>query len=288
MQIKNNKIFTYPVLSEMNDDYIDSNFKVSVNAKEKNRIIALEIITNITNNDLLNLINQGKASIVCHLECAKTKFRITNVLSLGNNNIELDKTILNGNLEILTTVVANSPIKNYHSNCFNKEYGNATFNFEIGSILAIANQITIAIDKDIFDLSKVPSIISIVKNPNDIKKMQIDMTSDKIRVLLSKEDYNVYIHICKSELFVPIMHSTIIIPTLIYVFEELKREENNYIEYQQYRWYKALSKAFDKQYGKSLEFKNLNTMDTLDLAQEILNTPISLTFCNLSKLGGDE
>lgn len=289
MKIKSSRLYSYPVLSAMYDDYINSNFSIMVKAFKKTKNLLLSINCNLDNNELLLLINNNKAKIVCHFECQKTKLRYTKNLKIGDNNFEIPNADINEQLQIVAFVVANENISSYYSKSFNPDYGTSRFDIEIGLVLAISNQPDIPIEKNIYDLSNVPSIISIVPyNSETDHKMYIDMDdNNKIMVRLQKKDYQSY-----SELgsgvsdYTPILHSMIIIPALTHVFEILKSDVETFHTYEDKRWFKALSKKFET-LDKKFDYDELKNQDSLSLAQEIIECPIEMSLKNLLSIGGN-
>lgn len=288
MKIRSSRLYSYPVLSPMYDNYKNSKFEIKVRAYKKVKTLSLNIDCLLDNKEILSLIDQHKAEIVCHFECQKTKLRYTKLLSVGENLFDIPSASINEQLQIIAFVVLKEDIKNFYSKDFDVDYSNSTFDLEIGSVLAISNQPDIPIIKDIYDLSNVPSIISIVpyENSND-HKIYIDMDSEKIMVRLQKEDYKKYSTIGKgvSE-YTPILHSTLIIPALTYVFDMLKSDEETFHSYENKRWFNALEKKFESM-DKKLSFDDLKNQDPFLISQEILEVPIAETLTNLQTLRGE-
>lgn len=288
MKIKSSRLFLHPVLSSMYDDYYNSKFEIIVKAYKKVKKICLSIKCHLENAELLKLINSGYVEIVCHFECQKTKLRYIEKLEIGENFFEIPSANLNENLQIIAFIVSKKQILNFYSNDFNNDYADIKFSIEPGSILAISNQPDIPIVKDIYDLSSVPSIISIVPyNSDSNHKISIDMDNDKIMVRLQKQEYQKYAELSKGiSDFTPILHSIIIIPALTYVFDILKGDEETFHSYASRRWFKVLQKKFISM-DKKLEFSELQNLDSLYIAQEIIESPIVDSLTNLLVLGGN-
>lgn len=288
MKIRSSRLYSYPVLSAMYDDYNNSQFLIKLKALKKTKNLSLNINCILDNDELLNLIEKQDAKIVCHIECQKTKLRYLEDICLGENNIDIPNSNINEEVQVVAFVIANKEIQSFSSKDFNVDYGNAKFNFEAGSVLAISNQPDIPIEKDIYDLSNVPSIISIVPYNSDTDhKIKIDMDDkNKIMVRLQKDDFQKYSELGKgiSE-YTPILHSIIIIPALTYVFDILKSDYDTFHSYEDKRWFKALAKKFEKLNIK-FEFEILKNYDSLSLAQEIIESPIEETLKNLLTLRG--
>jgi len=289
MKIRSSRLYSYPVLSAMYDDYIESKFEIKLRAYKRAKSLYLSINCELDNNELNNLIKNNQAKIVCHFECPKTKLRYTKDLIIGENSFEISSAYINEQLEIIAFVVALEDIPNYYSASFNSDYGNSKFKIELGSVLAISNQPNIPIDKDIYELSNVPSIISIVPYNNDLDhKIYVDMDDkNKIMIRLQKNDYQNYSELGKGiSNYTPILHSIIIIPSLAYVFETLKSDEETFHLYEDKRWFKAISKKFEK-LNKKFEYEELKSQDSLSLAQDIIECPIEDSLKNLLTLGGN-
>ena len=53
MKIKSSRLYSYPVLSAMYDDYINSSFNIRVKAFKKTKNLLLNINCDLNNNELL-------------------------------------------------------------------------------------------------------------------------------------------------------------------------------------------------------------------------------------------
>ena len=228
MKISNTRIFPYPVLASMYDDYFDCYFSVDVKAKQGKRQLYIEATPSIKCNTLEKLIQSYQADVVMHLECARTRYRTTRQLKINEvNKIEIPSGEINENLEVVAFIVSKVDIKSFRceNNEFNSDYGNASFNIETGSILAISEQKEIPIQKNIYDLSNVNSIVSITSRQEDDDSQNIDitLTDEKIRVSLPKETYINYSGIGKTEnKKTPIVHALFAFPALVYTIDYLK------------------------------------------------------------------
>ena len=117
-----------------------------------------------------DLINQNKARIILHIENSKTKYRNTFNLDFGSNEIEVKSSSLNGKIELATLIVLNEEIEYLNSNvteCFQ----GIKFKLPSGSILGIGSQYSDCIDIETNDLTKLNSIISVIKHENSSIKL---------------------------------------------------------------------------------------------------------------------
>ena len=108
--------------------------------------------------------------------------------------------------------------------------------------------------------------------------MSFELGGNKIKILLCEKDYNIYKKIANSPKLQPILHSMIIIPALVYVFELLRREE--FESYEDNRWFRAIRKTL-KNNSIELTEENLGIYSSIELAQKILDMPLSRAFENI-------
>lgn len=116
--------------------------------------------------------------------------------------------------------------------------------------------------------------------------INIEYNMNKIRIDLNISDYEKYTQLVStSGQFIDVINSSLIFPTLIYVFEKLKNEFDE-IEENDYRWFKALKNIFEK-YGYRFNQELFENETSLQLAQKILEFPFSKSL-NALQFGLDE
>lgn len=266
------KLYPYPVLSSFSDDYIDCSFISDIKVVRDIRDIVIKMNVLMDNAELQNLIDSNKAEYLFHIECSQTSYRSVLKTCDTENIKRIAESKLNGKVSICSFIVAKENIPNYTNSEFNEDYGNMVFNISKGSILGIGGQTNIDITKEMDEMSKIPSIFSILRRDiNDNEGMQIDINGDKIKIWLSNEDFYNYKNICNMPLYLPVLHSMIILPTLLYAFEILK--QNGTDEYESYRWYKSIDKTLKKS-ELSLDNECLENIPTYQLSQKLLDLPI--------------
>jgi len=144
--------------------------------------------------------------------------------------------------------------------------------------LAYQNLRSLDITKDYEEFTNAGSIFSIYKR---ITKgdcpAEINLDSTKIRIGLGTKDYNVYAKYSVKAELQSLFHSMLILPVLVYVFEEL-RQEGGEETYHNREWFLALEKSYAK--------RGINFMDEIfnpektsyQLAQEAMELPLSKAF----------
>ncbi len=288
MNITNRK-FVYPVLSDDKDDYIASRFNVKFeNSMDSVNSLKLTFEISMTCPELEKMIINGQAEYVIHLECSTTAYR--EILRSISKHIEHVIPIgrLNGSLDIVAFVILNKKVSSFSCNDWVADYSGISFSLSRGSILAYQNLPGLDITKDYEVFTNADSIFSVYKRITDMDKpAEINLESAKIRIGLGTKDYDVYsIYSSKTELQ-SLFHSMLILPVLVFVFEELKQDNGQEV-YHNKEWFIALEKAYAK---RGLVFMNevLNTEKTsYQLAQEAMEYPISKAFGQIPVLFNSE
>lgn len=280
------KLYPYPVLSSFADDYIDCSFISDIKVVRDIRDIVIKMNVLMDNAELQNLIDSNKAEYLFHIECSQTSYRSVLKTCDTENIKRIVESKLNGKVSICSFIVAKENIPNYTNSKFNEDYGNMVFNISKGSILGIGGQTNIDITKEVDEMSKIPSIFSILRRDiNDNEGMQIDINGDKIKIWLSNEDFYNYKNICNMTSYLPVLHSMIILPTLLYAFEILK--QNGIDEYEGYRWYKSIDRTLKKS-ELSLDNECLENIPTYQLSQKLLDLPIKRALSSILSIGEED
>lgn len=271
-----NRLFTYPVLSDEKDDYMESIFSVGYEQTMQG-VNSLKLTFDIAMNchELEMLIINGQAEYVIHLECSTTAYR--EVLRSVSKRIEHVIPIrrINGSFDAVAFVVLKKNVTDFSCTDWVDDYSEITFNLFVGSILAYQNLPSLDITKDYEEFTNAGSIFSIYKRITEADRpAEINLDSSKIRIGLGSRDYDVYaVYSAKTELQA-VFHSMLILPALVYVFEEL-RQEGGEETYHNKEWFLALEKSYSKR-GIVFMEEILNTEKTsYQLAQEAMELPLS-------------
>jgi hypothetical protein len=188
---------------------------------------------------------------------------------------------VNGTLEGVAFVILKKAISGFTCKDWIDDYDGVTFNLSQGSILAYQNLAELDITKDFEEFINAGSIFSIYRRVTDENKpAEINLESSKIKIGLGSKDYDVYsLYSGKTELQ-SLFHSMLVLPALVYVFEELK-QDGGYDTYHHREWFIALNKAYSKR-GLVLMDEVLNTDKTsYQLAQEAMELPLSKAFTQI-------
>ena len=293
MEIKY-KLYPYPVLSGYSDDYKSGQFDVSIDISRDGYDLKISFQATLTCQSLLDLIQNEKAKYVYHLECSQTGFRTVIQTSKVTETYILSSKQVNGKLQICPFAAAIQDITGYSSADFHNDYSGISFDIEAGCVLAVGKMVTVDISKDIDDLANTPSIFSITRNADAAcKQMLVDYSGRKILIKLPLDDYYSYKQLGNMPQAQSILNSLTVIPALTYVLEELRAQSvDERSENSDTLWYRTLSKALLTQFDCDIESENYNSQNFMELAQKLINNPISDAFKMLTSSfgisGGDD
>ncbi len=277
------KLYPYPVLSAATDDYRDGQFIFKVQKELGIREIILKISLELENESLSELIQAGKAEYVIHIECPYTSYREALRFQDTEYVRKIPEKNLNGKVSVCAFLVAKVNIKNYINKGWNEVYKGLAFDLERGSILAIGGQYDLYVVKEMENLAKVPSIFTICRSAADNEEeMKIDIADHKIAITLSSEGFQNYKLLAAMPHYIPVLHSLLILPALIYVFETLLREGIE--DFETRRWFRVLEKTLKKD-KIILNQDTLNNIPSYELAQKLLDLPIQKA---LSEMASEE
>ena len=273
MQLRN-KYYTYPVIIENGDFYLDSYFNTDVEKEMIGYNIKFIFTADLKNPQLEKLLDEGKVMIVHHIECPQTCLRL--IIQTKERYVEkmIPDTDVNGIVQMCTFLVASEDLHQYTNDYFSPDYKGFKFTIEKGCIMAVGNQVNFIISKVKDDLANKASIFSIIPNLDEnALNMQVDLTGQKIALLLPKETFSIYKNMEKSIEVQQAMHQMLIIPALMYVFSEIKSSKGQLFMYENQRWFRNLKKSCEK-IGYNINEENLDNINIMELSQLIIDNPI--------------
>lgn len=266
------RLYPYPVLSNNTDEYIDSSFDMDLQVTKGMREICFSIVLQLVNDEIQQLIYDGLAEYVIHIECPYTSYRTV----IKTDDTDIRKNIpehkLNGKVSVCAFIVAKDKILEYHNRLFNEDYTGIKFTLHRGNVIAIGGQINIEVTKEVEELSKIPSIFTICRCAEDTDdSMKIDITGEKIAITLCNRSFGNYKMLSGMPSMLPVLHSILIVPTLIYTFETLKKEGIS--EFEDLRWFKSVERTLRKN-EMILTEELLDNVPSFELAQKSLDMPV--------------
>jgi hypothetical protein len=185
--------------------------------------------------------------------------------------------MLDGRVEVCSFILAAKPMDKYKNADFHPDYAKLTFRVRRADTLAVGHDREFPADKEDDPLRKVPSIFSIVQNDApDATGMDIDLGGAKIRVSLSKPNFDAYMLLRQSQSLHPVLAASVIVPALVDVIETIRRAsiEKALGEYAERRWYIVLAKRL-RQANIEPEDPDSFNDSSLKTAHVLLGQPVS-------------
>lgn len=277
------KLFPYPILSNSSDDYLDSLFETAVESNLDGGFINFKINLKLINANLEVLLKQNKITFVIHIECSTTSFR--KAIETTKNVLEytIDTKYVSNKIQICTFIVSSQNLDNYENDKFNSIYKGLRFNIEKGCIIGIGDQVEIQIDSK-NNLAFCPSIFSIVRHMEKTEQgILVDFQQNKILIKIPEDTFFIIRSLNKNIEIKNTINSIIIIPSLVYILEELsKMTEDELYDLTPFSWYITIREAFLKQYNFDLNTQDYKTLNYLKVAQQLINYPICKSINYLS------
>ena len=215
MRIRNN-LFPYPVLNAKTNisSFVNSLFKFDYEEYQDNEYYYLNNIRiELNDEELLKLIEAGKAEAKIVVECSRTIYRKAFSVKLNSTSIKIPISDLRGPVEISCFIYAKENISNYYSNNFNKIYGDYKFDIDKFDILAVDDGYNTKIDFDEQKDNKVSSIFVVVSSgdPN-ATSMDFDVKRKNIKITLPNKEYGFYTNMKNDTNYQNVFFAIISIP----------------------------------------------------------------------------
>jgi len=261
----NNRAYPHPVLGIANNfnDTFEVNLKVSTDKGK----IRISIEYSLSNKDLYKFIKSRQAIFCVQIYCKGTLYRevFKSYKSLPEI-IEIPSTRLHEQVDTDFFICSCEEIPDYTNSEFSDVYKGHTFLIEKGDILAYGGKGVFYANKSFEELKSVSAFMNIDTDNKKKVPMYNNYDSDKITIMLSKEDYELYQIIVKEKISIDTLHSSIVLPALSEVVRFHQSDESN--EYSDKKWYMLLERLIDEN----------KTDDPLQTTQKILNLPINRSF----------
>ena len=291
MEIKA-KLYPYPILAYYSHDYApDSHFIVSAVPEVEGFKQKIIFSADLNDKGLNELIHAGKAEIIYHLECAQTGYREVLHVSDTVTVYPVEENKVSGKLQVCPFVIAREKLPDYTNESFDQDLKGMTFEIEEGNILALSKQINVKVKKKTDDLRNLPSIINVVLNgDNKEDYMVIDYDGSLINVMLPDEEWNRVDTLSKNDRLNPVFNCVIAIPAISYVLSKLQRmsaSERQALDDGNIIWYDCIKRSLLKNFKIDIESEDFESLDSLRMAQQLVNGPLNNALKALSTEGGE-
>ena len=272
------RLFPYPVLNNQSNlsTFMKSYFQFDFNIIQNDGFFIIENVAYITDNETLeSLIKQGKAKVVCIVECSASIYRKEFPITNEKTNINIPIHELRDKVVISAYAYAVEDIHDYHDFDFIEDYSEYKFQINKYAILAVDDGFTTRIKYDESEDDKVSSIFLIIKDEsNNSENIRIQETPRKINIYLPGNQFDIYDKMKFNEHTKQIFFSFFIVPALMYVFEKIKNRDIEEVR-MDYEWFLSIEKKFIEIYGEDIEEDSLSNISSIEFAQRIMNFPVT-------------
>lgn len=209
----NSNNFPYPVLGS-SDDILPAPSDPIVEETEDSKDYHFDIHLAYDNKDIEKLVEQDYADYVCEVTCDSTRLRKCYKGKQLHFKIDLPRKSVANKIVFSCTITVKKTKKNYVNQGFHPDYYGHEFTMEPGDILGILGEFTYNADIKYDKLKAYGSFLEIVETDDDLPSTVLD--KDKIEIRLPKVLYNQYKDEPSVNSKADILHSSIVLNSLIY------------------------------------------------------------------------
>ena len=277
MQI-GNKLFPYPVLNRTKNlsAYKTSEFSFDYEEEQDDENYILHnVCYTLTNDELNELIESGRAEARLLVECSETIFRENYPLTAEPTDIKIPYGSLRGRVVISCFVFAKETIEHFSSDDFLEDYYGYSFDIEPYSIMAVDDGFTTVIDYDETTDDKVSSIFLVISN-EDTEVVKYRSQGTKIIIDVPSDAFISYDTLKMNEYTRNIYFGLLAIPALQHMLQRVQMDMmvNNttlHDETIEYTWIESVRAAYKKKFEEELDDQIFLSEDTESLAQKLMN-----------------
>lgn len=281
----NKRLTSYPILMNNDDDYVDSYFDASLNQSINFNTISLSVDLMLSNDEMIQLINDKRAAYVVHVECPLLSFRDVYTSEKSSIKCDIDLDEIANSVEVSTFVVALEDFPKYYNKKFNWEYGTDGIDISKGNIMAIGPTYTVDINRAKDGLKKLSDIIQIKEYSSNMRpETSISIDGPVIIIYTNKLIKDKYFAYGREYLYNTI--SMIMVPAMQYVLTAMKSNSDNLKDY---RWYNVIEQLLNQ---NGIEVSELRDDESggkysiYELSQKIFKAPLEKGILELSKERG--
>ena len=235
------------------------------------------------NEDIINLINQGKAVFSCEISCSPTYYRRIITSTDPSIDVEIARKEVAKRIEFETYIVATQPITDYVNSCSHPDFEGFSFQIEPGDILAVFKSGHYDVDIKYDKLRSAGSFIKIIPGDDETNTIY-NLDAEKIEIKLPKTLYDDYkLSFNGPGKHANIFHSSLAFNALVYALMNYSDQE-----YGDRLWARTLKVRMEiednlKRYKDILGNKEVPN-ENLKLAQALLSNPYKRMFKTMHEL----
>ncbi len=267
------KSYPHPVLRPNSSDYPKAEFQVELNLERIEGTTSLQFTADfaLSDPDLLNLVDSGKAEYVLLLRCPQTYFRSIEHSTEPKLSGKIPDGRLSGRTEFHAFLICMRSLFGFQAKGWHKDFEGMRFDIAVGAVLADDEPKEYWIDT--VEESEIGSIFELGLNSSmDSGTWRARLDDHRVRLEMSKGDYNRFLKARKRADGTPeaayIMNS-VYLPALVWVLEQADRDKDGE-QFADLRWRRALAKRLEDHDCKEL---GALSADRLEDAQKLLEEP---------------
>ncbi len=273
----NNISLPYPVLGNSDDiTPLLPDDSIKVEYSFDNDTYTFHISLKLNNQDIIALIDNGKAVYTCEVTCPRTYLRFCEKSSIPEFDIKLNRREVFARIEFACFVTAQDGIEGYRNNGQNEDYGDASFNMEPGDVLVAFPLASYNADLKYEKLYAAGSFM-VVLDGDKTPHTWFDANDDKIKVYLPHNMFEQFRALCNNRNFNELFHASIVFNALFKVLSEYSEKKYGY-----FQWAEAIKYRIDTE--EELHQYDINdTSKAYELAQALLKDPYQRLFNHLTQ-----
>lgn len=262
--------FPHPVLGLGDDIKGDVSVKLDYDQTTDNENYLLTIEYELENSDIEKLLEEKKAVFLCEVNCTGTLYRKSEICASPIQIVSIPKDGVRDKVELLFLLVSAEPIFNYTNSEVHDDFTGYKFDIEEGDVLAYLGESSFIAGIAYQKLKAVSSFMEIIRGENESGDFNIILDSQKIQIRLSKNDYKKYSdrRIGSNPENASVIHSSIVLPTLIHALYQLNNKESGVTEF---AWAKIIE--FRLENDENLKSISLEDSNIPKIAQQLLGMP---------------
>jgi hypothetical protein len=268
MRFDRQKAFPYPVLRPDIDDYLQSEFQVTVDIEgtKDNKHLNAKVQVALSSDQIKREITKGNAAVTIIFSCRETYFRETITTDKFEFKKSFDAGALRGEVVIYPFIVALKSIKAFSAPDINAEFRKESFSFQAGEVLATEEPKVVYIDRELF--KPISSILQIVKSESlSGFEWKISFETSKLQILLSAEAKQAVDQARNGRRNRAVLINSIYFSALMEAIQKLKEEEGTYAHL---RWAQVI---LQQCHNAAIDIR---AHESYAVAQRLLNSPLSL------------
>ncbi|QUW20483.1 hypothetical protein JSQ81_11485 [Sporosarcina sp. Marseille-Q4063] len=286
--------YPYPVITpfEITNEKYDFSCKLTMEENIELSILHLNVDFQIKNAVLKKLVQEKKAIFALHLECPSTMKRLLFKTNNPQDSFEVAIADLNKTVDINFFILADVAIQDYTNTEIDPYSEGFTFELVKGDLLAIGPPETLELEKE--PIVEMNSIFELIPtHDKNAKPLMIDLSSDKIRIHLPKESFEMmsYIHaatISRADtILAAIYYTPAMVEALYQIRDAYTSEDDMRVEdIRDTAWFKSIRARL---HHINIDIEHLPSDNIIGIAHEMLDDPNqkAMAYIKEELIGGD-